>query len=146
MRFLPRSPRLSEQSLTVAVTPWDRNAATIGKGCALVLLRQTEEGAKLLEEDRRRCLADGDVYSLVGSDGILGVCRALQGNIGQGIRLLEEGILRREKEGLRSVADWYRLFLCEVYLQIIGGNEKLPFANADSPIRASLRRECVRMR
>jgi hypothetical protein len=25
------------------------------------------------------------------------------------------------------VADWLRLFLSEIYLQIIGGNEKLPF-------------------
>ena len=128
----------SEQSLTVAVTPWDRNAATLGKGCALVLLRRTEEGAKLLEDDRRRCLADGDLYSLTASDGILAVCRALQGNIGQGIRLLEEGILRREKEGL-PVADWYRLFLCEVYLLIIGGNEKLPFATLLKNLRILLK-------
>jgi hypothetical protein len=25
--------------------------------------------------------------------------------------------------------DWYRLFLCEIYLQIIGGNERLPIRN-----------------
>jgi hypothetical protein len=42
--------------------------------------------------------------------------------------LLENAISRREAEGYRACADWYRLFLCEVYLQIIGGNEKLPFA------------------
>ena len=33
---------------------------------------------------------------------------------------------KREGEGYRSNADWYRLFLSEVYLQIIAGNEKLP--------------------
>ena len=60
----------SEQSLAVAVTPLDRSIAVIGKGCALVLLRRTEEGAKLLEEDRRRCIADGDLYRLGGSDGM----------------------------------------------------------------------------
>jgi hypothetical protein len=52
----------------------------------------------------------------------------LQGNIGEGIRLLEEVILKREKEGYQSNADWYRVFLSEVYLQIIAGNEKLPVA------------------
>ena len=62
----------SEQSLGVAVTHFDRNTAVIGKGCALVLLRRTEEGAQLLERDRRRCVADGDVYRLAGSDGIIG--------------------------------------------------------------------------
>jgi hypothetical protein len=64
---------------------------------------------------------------LVASDGIIGVCRVLQGSISDGIRLLEEAILKREREGYRDVADWYRLFLSEVYLQIVGGNEKLPF-------------------
>ena len=115
----------SEQSLGVAVTPFDRNLAINGKGCALVLLRRTEEGAKLLEGDRRRCVTDGDLYQMVGNDGIVGVCKVLQGNIRGGIRFLEEAILRRENEGYRVAADWYRLFLCEVYLQVIGGNEKL---------------------
>jgi hypothetical protein len=56
-----------------------------------------------------------------------GVCKVLQGNIADGIHLIEEAILRREKEGYQGLADWYRVFLGEVYLQIIGGNEKLPF-------------------
>ena len=119
----------SEQALAVAVTPFDRNTARIGKGCALVLLRQTEKGAKILDEERRRDIADGGLYALVASDGIIGVCRVLQGSIREGIRLLEEAILKREREGYRDVSDWYRLFLTEVYLQIVGGNENLPFLN-----------------
>ena len=39
--------------------------------------------------------------------------------------MLEEAISRREKEGYRVAADWYRLFLVEVYIQIMSGNEKL---------------------
>ena len=126
----------SEQSLGVAVTHFDRNTAVIGKGCALVLLRRTEEGAQLLERDRRRCVADGDVYRLAGSDGIIGVCKVLQGNIRDGIHFLEEAILRQETEGYRDAADWYRFFLCEVYLQIIAGNEKpsLPILLKNLPI------------
>jgi len=95
-------------------------------GCALVLLRRTEEGKNVLEEFRRRCLTDGDLYSLVGCDPIFGVSKILEGNIGEGIRLIREAILRREKDDYRTAADWYRLTLGEVYLQIIGGNEKLP--------------------
>jgi class 3 adenylate cyclase/tetratricopeptide (TPR) repeat protein len=116
----------SEQSLAVAITAFDRNVAILAKGGALVLLRRTDEGLKLLEASNRRCVADGDLYSLVGSEGIIGVGKVLQGNITQGIRLLEEGISRREKEGYRTTADWYRLFLSEVYLQIIAGKEKPP--------------------
>ena len=44
----------------------------------------------------------------------------------EGIRIIEQAILKRENEGYRVPADWYRLVLCEIYLQIIAGNEKLP--------------------
>ena len=117
----------SEQGLAVAVTPFDRNTALVGKGCSLVLLRQIEEGAKILDEQRRRCLTDGDLYILTATDGVMGVCRVLQGRISDGIRLLEEGILKREQEFYRGTSDWYRILLSEVYLQIIGGKEKPPF-------------------
>ena len=91
-----------------------------------MLLRQTEAGAKLLEEDRRRFVADGNYYRLSGPGGIMGVCNVLQGNIGKGIHIIEAAILRREEEGYLDQADWMRMFLCEVYLQIIAGKEKLP--------------------
>jgi len=67
----------------------------------------------LLEKERHRCVEDGDLYSLTGSDGIVGVCKLLQGDIRNGIRFLDETILRREKEGYRDHADWDRLLLAE---------------------------------
>jgi class 3 adenylate cyclase len=118
----------SQQSIDVAVTRQDRETATNIKGCALVLLRKTKEGSELLERFRERCFLDGDLYSLSTVDGILAVSQVLQGNISKGINSLEDAILRREAEGYRACADWYRLFLCEIYLQIISGNEKLPFS------------------
>jgi hypothetical protein len=118
----------SEQSLAVAVTRSDHITANASKAAALVLLRQTDEGAKLLEEECRRAVADSDIFSLAVDEGFMALCRVLQGNIGEGIHLLEEGILKREREGYRTNADWYRAFLSEVYLQIIAGNERLPFA------------------
>jgi class 3 adenylate cyclase/tetratricopeptide (TPR) repeat protein len=116
----------SEQSLAAAITAWDRDVATICKGDALVLLRRTEEGAKLLEELRRRDIEDGALFSVASTDGAVGVCKVLQGNIADGIRFIEEAILRREKEGCRFAADYDRGILCEVYLQIIAGNEIPP--------------------
>ena len=88
-----------EQVLSVAVTPWDREAATLFKGCALVLLRQAEEGAKLLEGHRSRSVTYGYLYTLTASDPIIGVCKVLHGDIRGGIRFIEEAILKREKEG-----------------------------------------------
>jgi hypothetical protein len=68
----------------------------------------------------------GHNYGLVAHDGTIGVCKVLQGNVSEGIRILEQAILKRENEDYRGAGDWYRLILCEVYLQIIAGNEKLP--------------------
>jgi tetratricopeptide (TPR) repeat protein len=115
----------SEQSLAVAVAPHERNAATSAKGCALVLLRRTQEGLKLLDEQCRRAVRDGDLYTLAGNDGIIAVGKALQGNIREGIYSLERAILRLEKEGYRRGANWYRLFLSELYLEVVAG-EKPP--------------------
>ena len=98
------------------------------KGCALVLLRQTEEGAKLLEGQRSRAVTYGYLHTLIASDPFIGLCKIFQGDIGGGIRFIEEAILKREKEGNQGAADWYRGILSDVYLQIIGGNEKPPFS------------------
>ena len=115
----------SEQSLAVAVTPLDRSYALSGMGNALVLLRRIEDGLKLIEDNNRHNVDGGLLYVLAGSEGVMAIGRVLQGNIGEGIRLLEEAISRREKEGYRVAADWYRLFLVEIYIQIMSGNEKL---------------------
>jgi class 3 adenylate cyclase len=116
----------SERCLTVAITPVDKGLASGAKACALVLLRKTEDGAKLLEERRRQCIADGDNFDIGTTDSAVGVCKVLQGNISEGIHFIEHAILKRESEGYRVAADWFRLHLCEIYLQIIAGNEKLP--------------------
>lgn len=118
----------SEQSLAVAITPIDRSIATFCKGSALVLLRRTDEGAKLLEKYRNSCIENGEHYPLPLIDGVMGVCKVLQGNIGAGIHLIEDAISSEEKAGYVAGANWLRVNLAEVYLQIIAGNEKPPFS------------------
>jgi hypothetical protein len=80
----------------------------------------------LLEAYRRRCVADGLIEQLNSTDTIFGACKLLQGNIRDGLRLIEEAILKWEKEGARVMADWFRLGLAETYLQMIAGSEKPP--------------------
>ena len=118
----------SEQLLPAAVTPWDRESATLLKGCALVVLGQTEAGAKLIEGQRSRAVTYGYLHTLTSSDAIVGVSKVFQGDIKGGIGFIEEAILKREKEGDRRQADGYRGILCDVYLQIIAGKEKPPFS------------------
>jgi class 3 adenylate cyclase len=118
--------KCGELSLAVAITPYDRLLALNGMASALVLLRRTEEAEKLIKELRRQFIADGFLHALSASDGTIGVCKVLQGYIGDGIKHIERAILKQEAEGYRDAADWFRLLLCEIYLQIISGNEKLP--------------------
>jgi class 3 adenylate cyclase len=61
-----------EQSMEVAVTGVDRMTASEVKGCALVLLRRIKEGAALLEENRQRCITNGYLITLSGSDVVRG--------------------------------------------------------------------------
>ena len=117
---------ISEQIMAVAVTPLDRLAATNAKGCALVLLRRIDEGAVLLEEVSRRCVVGGSFYLLNSNAPLIGLVEILRGNIGEGVRLIEDGISRLDKDGYKTVADWNRLNLAEVYLQVIAGTEKPP--------------------
>jgi hypothetical protein len=119
----------SEKALGTVVTPYDRLAALASKATALVMLRRIEEALPLLEEHRRLCLTGGFLSSLTLTDPFIGICKILQGKIGVGIRHIEIGILKREAECYQAAADWYRGFLCEVYLQIIAGREKLTVLN-----------------
>jgi hypothetical protein len=79
-----------------------------------------------LQEFMDECSTNGWLTHRTGCDGILGVALVTNGEIGRGIRSIKKAILRREKEGRRAPADWYRMFLCEIYLQIILGGETQP--------------------
>jgi hypothetical protein len=116
----------SEQSLAMAITPVDRNLALGAKGSALVLLGRVEEGRTPLEEARRRCIERGSLYPLTGTDAPVGVVQIFEGRIAEGIRTIESAIAARETEGFSFGADWGRLNLAEVYVQIIAGGEKPP--------------------
>jgi hypothetical protein len=117
-----------EQALALALTPWDRVASIGGKASALILLQRVEEALPLIDEHRRLCLDGGFFYSLDLMETMLGLCRVMQGSIGSGIRLMKETIRNRQREGYQDAADWCRLNLAEVYLQIIAGNEMPPFS------------------
>ena len=58
---------------------------------------------------------------------MVGVCKVLQGKIGTEYVYLKKRLCSEKRRVIRAAADWYRLFLAEVYLQIIAGNEKPPF-------------------
>jgi hypothetical protein len=115
----------AETAIGMACTTFDRWVAVTAKTNALVLLRRPE-AVPMLRDWMDRCAADGYCAALAPCEGIWGVAMVLQGEIGAGIRWLRQAAARREQEGYATMADWYRLFLCEIYLEIISGKDKPP--------------------
>jgi hypothetical protein len=114
-----------------------QSLGTLGLGAkasALVALRRIEEGAKLLEEVRRSCDAGGDVVQLDRYEVLVGICKMLQGRIADGLLVIERAIPKAEKDGYKTMADFHRLALAEVYLQIMtGGDKKVPLSKVPLP-------------
>ncbi|HEY2663246.1 MAG TPA: hypothetical protein VGI47_02810, partial [Candidatus Binataceae bacterium] len=55
-----------------------------------------------------------------------GAAQMMQGGLTEGIAFIKRAIVRREQEGYRAAADWYRLILCYVYIDVLEGREKAP--------------------
>jgi class 3 adenylate cyclase len=108
-----------------ARTLWDRVSCNNVYCSALVLLKRPE-GYQTFQNAVDQMKDRGWLYMLAGADGIMGVALAIRGELAASIRWMEEVISKREKENSRVVADWYRLFLCEIYLEIVSGKEKPP--------------------
>jgi class 3 adenylate cyclase len=115
-----------EQAMAVAITPLERNGAINVRGCALILLKRIDEGVSILNQFRDRCVADGDLYSMVSAGLFLALSRILKGNMKEGIRFIEETIRTEPKEGNQNTVDWYRGFLAELYLEVIAPRERQP--------------------
>jgi hypothetical protein len=85
-----------------------------------------DEGMPTLARQREECAALNFGYLLMASDPFWAVASALSGHIAQGLRIIRRGIRRADTDRYCSFADWYRLFLCEIFLEILTGKEKLP--------------------
>jgi hypothetical protein len=68
-----------------------------------------------------RCEESGCTLFAGVPQTMLGVALAMDGLVGKGLHQIEATIARREAEGTQLAADWNRLFLSEVYLQILSG-------------------------
>jgi tetratricopeptide (TPR) repeat protein len=109
---------MSERALSLSRAEFDRAIAAPARNTALLLLNKP--GA--VEEVKRYmalCKEDGWTLFVSVPELMLGVALARNGRIDDGLRHIEDAIARREKEGYQAAADFYRLSLCEVYLEIL---------------------------
>jgi AAA ATPase domain/Adenylate and Guanylate cyclase catalytic domain len=114
----------AQQGLRAAITPMEEFTATNLNANSLVLLKRLREGVPLLEEARRRDAEKGCETFLAMTDPVWGVAQMMQGKVAEGIAFIKRAIVRREQEGYRAAADWYRMILCYVYIDVFEGREK----------------------
>jgi class 3 adenylate cyclase/tetratricopeptide (TPR) repeat protein len=113
-----------QQALQAAITPMEEFTAMNNYANSLVLLKRLQEGVPLLEKTRRRDAEKGCATFLTLTDPVWGVAQMMQGKLAEGIAFIKRAIVRREQEGYRAAADWYRTILCYVYIDVLEGREK----------------------
>ena len=112
---------MAEEALRVSRAEFERAIASAARFSVLVPLGK-HGAAEEVRHYVEMCEANG--WALFGSspDMMLGIAQVMDGRIDAGLRHIDRVIARREQEGYQTAADWYRLFLCEVYLEILSGN------------------------
>lgn len=117
---------MADLALGAARAPFEKEIASAAKYTALALLNRpgaVEEIARYVAacEENGRLLFQGSPETMVS------VALATEGRLDEALRGIEAGIARRETEGYRAAADWYRLSLCELYLAILSGEGGVSF-------------------
>jgi class 3 adenylate cyclase len=122
-----RALSCAEECLRIAFTPQERLNALGVKGSALALLRRLEEGQFVLNDTRKQLIDLNWRYELLLLEPAFGVLAVLNGQIGKGIHTIEKAIATARHAGWRAAEDWAKLFLCEVYLEIMFPKERPSF-------------------
>ena len=115
----------AEESLRTAIAPFDRNAALAGSATASILLGHPIDGLTQLEEVRR-WTSGTDFLSLERTmSGGIAAAYVLTGRLKEGIALLERAIDASDKAGDRGNACWNRIFLAEIYIEILASQQQV---------------------
>ncbi|MCE8532275.1 AAA family ATPase [Ruegeria pomeroyi] len=112
--------KLSEEALSLSRAEFETAIAESSRVAALVALERP--GAlEAVQEFVDKSATDGCTLFSGVPQTMLGVGLAMQGKVAEGLQQIQNTIDRREAEGMQIGADWNRLFLSEVYLQILSG-------------------------
>jgi hypothetical protein len=124
----------AKRCMVTAATPFDRNAGTMVSATGLLLQGRIEEGLAQLLSLKKWALANGWRYSASGVDFAAGPALAATGRIGEGVRMLKEGIAASEANGCRALATWNRMALANLYVRMLASKERptLKFALSNS--------------
>lgn len=111
---------LAERALAVSRAEFERTIAGLARSAALLPLRRPDAAAEV-RRFMQSCAERGGALFESAPEPMIGVALAMDGRIAEGVRHVQAMIAAREAEGRQSAADWCRLFLCEIYLEILSG-------------------------
>ncbi|SHK58984.1 Adenylate and Guanylate cyclase catalytic domain-containing protein [Shimia gijangensis] len=111
---------ISEQARLMSRVQFEITIADAAHYAAMIPL-EIPGAAKEVQAYCDRCAERGWTLFASTTDTMMGVALAIDGKIDEGLRRIEVSIAKREQEGFQIAADWYRLFLSEVYLEILSG-------------------------
>ena len=114
---------IAELGISVVPRAFRKGHCDIGAKHRALVAQQTGR-ARRSRSLQAKCAENGWTLFLSGPDYLRGVALAMNGRIEEGLRHIEQAIARREKEGYRASADWCRMFLCEVYLEVLSGKRE----------------------
>ena len=113
----------AEECLAIAFTPQERMNALGVKGSALAFLRRSEEADVVLSIRLQvRKLNWGYEQTLL--EPAYGVLTVLRGELAKGISIIQTAIASAQRDRWRAAEDWAKLFLCEVYLEVLFAKER----------------------
>jgi len=114
----------AEECLAVAFTPQERMNALGVKGSALAFLRRLEEADVVLSDIRQQLRDLNWRYEQTLLEPAYGVLTALKGELAKGISIIQTAIASAHRDRWRAAEDWAKLFLCEVYLEVLFAKER----------------------
>jgi len=116
----------ADECIRTALTPMDRSIGMQVKGVALALNGKLDEGLAILRPLRNDLLANDWRYNLSGTDLALSMATVLAGAFSRGERLCEKYVHEQEAAGYQAAADWGRINLAEVYLEMLSSEQRPP--------------------
>ena len=114
----------AEQCLAIAFTPQERMNALGVKGSALAFLRRLEEADVVLSDIRLQVRDLNWRYEQTLLEPAYGILTVLKGEVAKGIGIIQKAIASAHHDRWRAAEDWAKLFLCEVYLEVLFAKER----------------------
>jgi class 3 adenylate cyclase len=114
----------ANECLRLANTPQERMNALGVKAAALVFLRKLDDGQKELANIRAQLIDLSWRFELLLTEPAFGVLAILNGQLSQGLRIIEDAVATARRDGWRVAEDWAKLFLCEIYLEVMFPRER----------------------